>query len=237
MLIGFLAQLIDGALGMAYGITASSILLGTGLPPVTVSATVHAAECFSTGASAISHKAFGNVHTALFRKLLLPAMAGAAIGAYLLTNIPTNIIKPMMAIYLMVMGAVIIIKAMKSFPQTFVSSHPGPVGFLGAFMDAVGGGGWGAIVATNLIAKGNDVRQTVGTVNAVEFFVTLTASITFFLTIGLDHWNIIAALALGGFIAAPLGAWVCKKVPAKPMMIIIGCTVMALSAYTLTKIF
>lgn len=237
VLAGFVAQLIDGALGMAYGVTASSLLLSFGLTPAVTSATVHAAECFSTGASGLAHRAFGNVDTALFRRLLVPAVLGAVVGAYLLSSFPGEAIKPFVAAYLLGMGGVIIAKAFREFPPRAVTTHVVPLGFFGAFADAVGGGGWGPIVATTLIARGNDVRSTVGSVNAVEFFVTVAASITFLLTLGLSNWSVILALALGGLLAAPLGAWACRHVPHRPFMIGVGALVILLSVHTLGRWF
>jgi len=237
VLAGFIAQLIDGALGMAYGVTASSLLLSFGLPPAVTSATVHAAECFSTGASGLSHHAFGNVNSQLFRRLLAPAVLGAVVGAYFLSNFQGDAIKPFIAVYLLAMGLVIIAKAFREFPPRVVTTHLLPLGFVGAFVDAVGGGGWGPIVASTLIARGNDVRSTVGSVNAVEFFVTVAASIVFLITLGLSNWSIILALALGGLLAAPLGAWACKHVPHKPFMIGVGVLVCLLSLRTLLRYF
>lgn len=234
-LAGFAAQLVDGALGMAYGVTASTLLMGLGLPPATVSATVHAAECFATGASAISHHAFGNVDKKLFKRLLVPGIAGAILGAYILAHLPGDKIKPFISVYLMLMGAIIILKAFRTFPPRQITSHVAPLGFFGAFIDTIGGGGWGPIVASTLIARGAHAAKSVGTVNAVEFFVTLAASVTFVLTIGLTHWKIIAALALGGVAAGPLAAWACKKLPAKPLMIAVGCLIIGLSLYNLYK--
>ncbi len=234
---GFIAQLIDGALGMAYGVSASSLLMTFGVPPVATSATVHAAECFTTGASAISHQAFGNVDRYLFRRLLIPAMIGAATGAYMLSALDGEALKPYVSGYLIIMGLVIIAKAFFRVPPKNVTTHLTPLGFFGALIDAMGGGGWGPIVASNLIVRGNDVRITVGSVNAVEFFVTLAASITFLLTIGLTHWSIILGLALGGVIAAPLGAWAAKRIPHKPFMILVGVLVTAVSARNLLKAF
>ena len=235
--IGFAAQLIDGALGMAYGVTASSLLLGLGIPPAVTSATVHAAECFTTGTSALSHHAFGNIDKRLFRRLLLPGVIGAAVGAYLLTSLPGDVLKPWIAGYLLLMGVVILIKGFRDFPPRQVTSRLAPLGFFGALIDAVGGGGWGPIVASNLLARGNAFRLTVGSVNAVEFFVTLTASIVFLLTIGLGHWEIIVGLAIGGVLAAPLGAWLVKRVRPRPMLFFVGLLVIALSLRTLLKHF
>ena len=233
--IGIAAQLVDGALGMAYGVTASSLLLGLGLPPAVTSATVHAAECFTTGASAASHHAFGNIDKRLFRRLLLPAIVGAATGAYLLASLPGEAMRPWIAGYLLLMGVVIIIKAFRAFPSRQVSTHMAPLGFFGALIDAMGGGGWGPIVASNLLARGNEFRLTVGTVNAVEFFVTLTASMVFLLTLGLDHWEIVVGLAIGGVLAAPLGAWLVKRIRPRPMLVFVGLVVVGLSLRTILK--
>lgn len=235
--IGFGAQLIDGALGMAYGVTASSFLLGMGVPPAVSSATVHAAECFTTGSSALSHRAFGNIDRCLFRRLLLPGVLGAGVGAYLLSSIDGDALKPWIAGYLLLVGAVIVLKAFRDFPPREVTSHLAPLGFFGALVDAIGGGGWGPVVASNLLARGNGFRMTVGTVNAVEFFVTLTASVVFLLTLGLGHWPIILGLAAGGVVAAPLGAWLVKYVRPRPMLLIVGLLVIALSMRTLLKYF
>jgi len=234
---GFVAQLIDGSLGMAYGVTASTLLLSFGVPPAVTSATVHAAECFTTGASAISHHAFGNVNRLLFRRLLLPGIIGAVLGAYILASFPGNVLKPYVAGYLLIMGCVLVLKSFRVFPPKTVSTHLVPLGFFGAFIDAIGGGGWGPIVATTLIARGNHIRETVGSVNAVEFFVTLAASITFILTLGLTKWQIILGLAVGGLLAAPIGAWACKRIPVKPFMIFIGIIVITLSIRTLLKYY
>lgn len=235
VLAGFAAQLIDGTLGMAYGVSASTLLLSMGLPPAVTSATVHAAECFTTGASAVSHHAFGNVDRALFRRLVLPGVAGAVAGAYALVSVSGEALTKYVALYLVVMGVVIIVKSMREFPPRTVTSHVAPLGFIGALLDAMGGGGWGPIVASTLIARGNHVRQTVGTVNAAEFFVTLAASITFVLTLGLSHWPVIAGLALGGLVAAPLGAWLCTRVPVRPLMALVGALVIVVSLRTLLR--
>ena len=237
VVIGFAAQLIDGALGIAYGVTASSLLLGFGVPPAVSSATVHAAECFTTGASAVSHHAFGNIDRKLFRRLLLPGMLGAGIGAYLLTAIDGDMLKPWIAGYLLLMGIVILFKAFRELVPREVTSHVSTIGFIGALLDAMGGGGWGPIVASNLIARGHELRLTVGSVNAVEFFVTLTASVVFLMTIGLSHWVIVLGLALGGVVAAPFGAWLVRFVRPKLLMPVVGLLVVGLSSRTLYQNF
>jgi uncharacterized membrane protein YfcA len=226
---GFLAQLVDGTLGMAYGVTASSLLLSLGVPPGTISATVHAAECFTTGASAVSHHAFRNVNAALFRRLLVPGVLGAIAGAYILTALPGERLRPFVAAYLLVMGVIIVLKAFREFPPRAVTTHVAPLGFFGALADAMGGGGWGPIVASTLIVRGHDLRETVGSVNAVEFFVTVAASATFIVTLGLSNWPMIAGLAVGGLPAAPLGAWACRRLPLQPLMVGVGLLVILLS--------
>lgn len=236
-LIGFSAQLVDGALGMAFGVISSSILLSFGIHPAAVSATVHAAECISTGASAASHHAFGNIDRKLFLRLLPAAVLGAILGAYVLSNLSADFIKPYITLYLMLMGIVIIVKAFGTIAPKEVTSHVGTLGFFGALLDVMGGGGWGPIVSTNLIARGNDVKTTIGSVNAAEFFVTLSASATFFMTLGFaEHLDIIVGLALGGAVAAPLAALLCKHVPVKPLMIAVGTLITALSFYNFINI-
>jgi uncharacterized membrane protein YfcA len=230
---GFVAQLVDGALGMGYGVTASSLLLSFGLPPATMSATVHAAECFTTGASGLSHHAFRNINAVLFRKLLLPGVAGAILGAYILASFPGQKLRPFVAGYLILMGGIILLKAFREFPPRTVTTHLTPLGFGGALVDALGGGGWGPIVASTLLARGHNVRETVGSVNAVEFFVTVAASVTFFLTLGLTNWPMIVGLAVGGLPAAPLGAWACRHLPMRPLIIMVGALVIALGLRTL----
>jgi uncharacterized membrane protein YfcA len=233
---GFAAQMIDGTLGMAYGVTASTMLLSIGLPPAAVSATVHAAECFTTGVSAVSHRAFGNVNGQLFRRLLVPGIAGAIVGAYILSELPGDQLRPYSASYLLIMGLVILVKAFGRFPSQRVSTYLIPLAFAGAFIDAIGGGGWGPIVATTLIVRGNSLREAVGSVNAVEFFVTVAASLTFLVTVGISHWQVILALALGGLLAAPMAAWACTRLPTKPFMVLVGLLIVGLSIRTLLKV-
>jgi uncharacterized membrane protein YfcA len=235
ILIGFIAQIVDGALGMAYGLTATSFLLGFGTAPATASATVHAAEVFTTGFSSISHHYFGNVDKKLFFKLLVPGVIGAAFGAFILASLPGEQLTPFISGYLLIIGIVILVKAFREFPPVVVTEYLTPLGFLGALIDAIGGGGWGPIVASTLLARGSHVRMTVGTVNAVEFFVTLTASIVFIITLGLSNWKIIAGLAIGGAVAAPIGAYAVKRIPLRPMLFFVGLLVIAMSVRTIVR--
>lgn len=229
VLVGFAAQLIDGALGMAYGVTATSLLLSTGVPPAAASATVHVAECFTSGVSAVSHHAFGNIDRDLVRRLLLPAVVGAVLGAYVLTSVPADAMRPIIAVYLLLMGVVIIIKAFRGFPPRSVTRHLAPLGLVGGFVDAAGGGGWGPIVASNLLARGAAIRTTVGSVIAVEFFVTTAASVAFIVMLGTIFWEIVLGLALGGLVAAPLGAWLASRLPTRPFLVVVGLLIIGLS--------
>ena len=237
LLTGFAAQMVDGALGMAYGLTASSFLLASGLPPAPVSATVHLAETVTTGASAAFHQRFGNVERELFKKLLLPGVAGALIGAYVLTALPGERLKPWIAGYILVMRLVVFAKAFKTVPPVRVGTYVRPLGFFGALVDAMGGGGWGPIVTSTLLARGNETRTAVGTVNAVEFFVTLASSLMFLVTIGFGLWKIVVPLALGGLVAAPLAAWACKRVPHKPMLAVVGVVISLTALHPLLEAF
>jgi uncharacterized membrane protein YfcA len=233
VLVGFLAQLIDGTLGMAYGVSATSFLLVLGVPPAAASASVHAAEVFTTGISGLSHYGFGNVDRFLVRRLVIPGVIGAVLGAYVLVSIPTGVIKPVVAAYLLVMGLVIIVKSTRRVSEWQVRTHLVPLGFLGGFLDALGGGGWGPIVVSTLVARGNNPRFTIGSVNFAEFFVTLAAAMTFVFTVGLGYWRPIAGLAVGGAAAAPLAAYVTKRAPTRKLMVVVGILIVLLSLRTL----
>jgi uncharacterized protein len=236
--IGIAAQMVDGTLGMGYGATSTSFLLTMGLPPAISSSSVHLSEMFTTGASAISHHRFGNINKKLFKFLLLPGVIGSVLGAYLLSDVINgDTIKPWIAAYMIILGAVIISKALK---KNIVKRKTKKLGFLavfGGFMDAVGGGGWGPIVTSTLLGRGRDPRYTIGSVNAAEFAVAFSSGITFLLFQGFNSWQVASGLILGGVIAAPFGAFLLGKVPRKPMMILVGCLVIFLSCRTLFKIF
>lgn len=228
--IGFLAQLVDGALGMAYGVTSTTCLISLGISPASASASVHAAEIFTTGASGLSHLYLRNIDWRLFRALVAPGIAGSVIGACLLSLLPVAPIRTGVALYLAVMGMVILVKALgkeKSPPARGVRGAG--LGFCGGFFDAMGGGGWGPIVASSLVARGNTPRFTVGSVSLAEFFVALAASATFSLTIGIGSWTIITGLVAGGILAAPLAALLCKKLPVRMFMFLLGVLIVILS--------
>jgi hypothetical protein len=238
IVVGFVAQMIDGSLGMAYGVSSNTLLLSLGLMPAMASSSVHAAEVVTTAVSGASHWRLGNVDKRLFLRLLIPGVIGGAAGAYLLTSLPGEILKPYISAYLLVMGAVILAKAIRGVVAAVDSSHWTrgrlvPLGLVGGVFDAIGGGGWGPVVTSTLLASGNNPRFTIDSVNLVEFFVTLAESITFILTIGLSHWKVILGLMIGGVVAAPLAAVVCRKIPARTLMIIVGVLIIGLSIRTI----
>ena len=237
VIIGFVAQMIDGALGMAYGVTASSVLLSLGIPPATASACVHAAETFTTGASGIAHWRFGNVDRKLLVRLAIPGMIGGAIGAYALTELPGEALKPFISAYLLLLGVFIVWKALAVRPLEAPQPRAvAPLGFFGGVVDAIGGGGWGPIVTSTLLGQGTPPRYAIGSVNMAEFFVTLTISTTFFLTVGLSLWPIIAGLVIGGVIAAPFAAVATKHIPDQVLMLLVGCVVVLLSLRTIVMV-
>ncbi len=237
IVVGFVAQMVDGAVGMAYGVTSTSFLLSIGLPPATASACVHAAETVTTGVSGLAHWKLGNVDRRLISRLAVPGMIGGAIGAYALASLPGDLLKPYISGYLLLLGMFIVYKAAHK-KHSFVDDPPtnvAPLGFVGGLVDAVGGGGWGPIVTSTLLGQGTAPRYAIGSVNLAEFFVTLTISATFLFTVGLELWPIITGLLIGGVAAAPLAAWSAKNLPPKVLMILVGCVVMALSLRTILK--
>lgn len=236
--IGFAAQMVDGAIGMAYGVTATSVLLSAGIPPATASACVHAAETVTTAASGTAHWKFGNVDRRLLWRLAIPGAIGGAIGAYALSEFPGDTLKPFIATYLLLLGIVILWKAFARRQREAVEPRTvAPLGFFGGLLDAIGGGGWGPIVTSSLIGQGTSPRYAIGSVNLAEFFVTLTISATFFMTIGLSLWPIIAGLIIGGVIAAPFAALAAKHIPATALMVVVGCVIIGLSVRTLMLAF
>ena len=230
IVVGFAAQMVDGAIGMAYGVTATTILMSLGISPATASACVHAAEVFTTAASGASHWRLGNVDFALLRRLALPGMIGGGLGAFALSNLDGEQIRPFVSAYLLIMGGYILWKAIGEKPEEHEPPrHITILGFTGGFLDAIGGGGWGPLVASSLIGAGTKPRYAIGTVNLTEFLVTLTTTATFVFTIGLELWSIILGLIIGGGLAAPFAAMATKKMPDKPMMILVAAVVILLS--------
>ena len=236
LMVGVMAQLVDGALGMGYGATATSFLLTLGVPPAVSSTSVHLSEMFTTGASAISHFKFKNINKKLFKTLLIPGVIGSLIGAYLLSDvIDGNVIKPYISAYMVVLGCIIVSKGIKKNNVKKPTKRLGVLAIFGGFMDAVGGGGWGPIVTSTLIGRGRDPRYTIGSVNAAEFAVAFASGVTFLLFEGINSWQVVLGLMLGGMIAAPLGAYLVNRVNRRPLMVIVGLLVIFLGLRVVLK--
>jgi uncharacterized protein len=235
ILVGFIAQMIDGAMGMAYGVSSNTFLLSLGIPPAAASASVHMAEVVTTGISGASHWRLGNVNWKLVRSLIIPGILGGVTGAYLLTSLDAGFIKPYVSAYLLIMGFVILFKAFKRTEEhNNGARHASLLGLAGGFFDSIGGGGWGPIVTTTLVAGGNNPRYTIGSVNFSEFFVTFSESVVFILTLSLtDYWRIILGLLIGGAVAAPLAAVVARKLPVRTLMVMVGLLIIGLSIRTI----
>ncbi|WP_433834958.1 sulfite exporter TauE/SafE family protein [Flavobacterium anhuiense] len=235
--IGVFAQLVDGTLGMGYGATSTSFLLAYGVPPVVSSTAVHVSEMFTTGASALSHHRFGNINKKLVKHLLIPGVLGSIIGAYLLSDVINgDVIKPFIAVYMIVLAIIIIRKALKKSIVKKKTKKLGALAVFGGFMDSVGGGGWGPIVTSTLLGRGRNPRYTIGSVNAAEFAISFASGITFMLFGGIHGWQVIIGLILGGVISAPLAAYLVNKIKRKPMMVAVGVLIILLSLKTLSKL-
>lgn len=242
VLAGFVAQMIDGALGMAYGVTVTTFLLSLGIPAITpavASASMHASEIFTTGSSSLVYMRYKNVNMKLFKKLLWPGIIGAVFGAAAVSFISKEyilIVKPLVAVYTLVLGVLIIVRALNihlrnknKIRQIF------PVALAGGFLDSVGGGGWGPIVTTSLVAGGRHLRYSVGSSHLAKFFVAIISTITFFFLIGLSHWHIIFGLVIGGMLAAPISIYFSNKVPIKKGLIFVGVLVIVISLKTIIQ--
>ena len=235
--VGVAAQLVDGALGMAFGVTATTFLLSFGVAPAQASAMVHIAEMFTTAASGTSHWAQRNIDWAIVRRLAIPGAIGGAAGATLLSNIDGKIIAPFVAVYLAAMGVVILFKAIKLSVRMQPNWRGMPVvGFFGGLLDAIGGGGWGPIVTSTLIWGGHTPRFVIGSVNLTEFFVTVVTSVAFVLSLGVMDILPVIPFILGGVLIAPFAGFLTRAIPTRPLMAIVGCIVLALSARTLLKL-
>lgn len=235
MAIGFFAQLIDGALGMAYGISCTTLLMNFGIPPALASASVHTSEIFTTGISGLSHIKFNNIDKSLFLKLAIFGILGAVMGAYLLAGVFNNgAIKPFVAMYILALGIYLIYKGFAKKIKDNDNIKKAPLlALVGGFLDAMGGGGWGPIVTSNLLAQGKNPRQAIGTVNTAEFFVTYSATAIFIFVLGVEYWQIILGLIVGGIISAPLGAYAASRVNKKFLFFLIGIMIILTSSYTL----
>lgn len=235
--IGFVAQVIDGALGMAFGIIVSSSLLAFGVPPAFASAAVHTAEIATTGISGLSHLWHRNVERRLFIRLTAAGVLGGVLGAYVLVDfLPKQIVRPMVTVYLFGMAVLIFDRVLRQSPRRSKIAAI-PLGFGGGFLDAIGGGGWGPMVTSSLIATGGEARRSVGTVNAAEFFITISISAAFIASLDLSHlWRTVLAVVIGGAVAAPFAGWVIRVLPPRTAIIMVAGIVLCLSFYNLAHL-
>jgi siroheme synthase-like protein len=239
VLAGFLAQLVDGATSMGYGVTSAIVLMSSGVSPAAISGSIHTAEIFASGASGYSHYKFGNVNKKMFKALVIPGVIGAILGAVLLVKFgETHIsyIRPIMAIYTLFLGIKIFYNAFKKTTAKKKFRRYGWLAGAGGFLDSFGGGGWGPIVTSTLITKGRTPRFVVGSVSLTEFFVTVASAFTFFTLIGVQHWQVIIALIIGGLLAAPIAAKLSGKLPRKASFILLGTVVVIWSVRILVKV-
>lgn len=236
---GFFAQLVDGALGMGYGVVSTTVLMSMGVNLSAISGSVHTAEMFSSGASGYSHYKFGNVNKKLFKALLVPGVIGAIVGAYLLAKYGdeyANYVRPVIATYTMILGArILVIAFRRTAKKPKKVKNVGWLAGAGGFLDSFGGGGWGPLVTSTLISKGRSPRFVIGSVSITEFFVTFASALTFFSVIGVSHWQVILGLIIGGLIAAPIAARLVGKLPTKTMFIAVGVMVVIWSLRILLK--
>ncbi|MCW3796750.1 sulfite exporter TauE/SafE family protein [Sphingomonas sp. BN140010] len=244
ILIGFAAQIVDGALGMAFGQISSTLLIAMGVPPAAASAGVHTVESFTTGVSAISHVAHRNVDWVLFIRIVFPGVIGGVLGAYVLTQIKADVARPFVLTYLTALGLYLFYRGVMHRHNERKPKVVEPLGIVGGFLDAAGGGGWGAIVTSNLLVQGSNPRKTIGTVNTAEFFLTITISATFFATLTLtgdkEHSELllkaVSGLLVGGIIAAPFGALIAKRVHPDKLLTFVGALLTLTSGVALYRL-
>lgn len=242
LVVGFAAQAVDGALGMAYGVVSTSVLLALGVPPATASASVHAAEVFTTGASAGSHLVHRNIDWRLLLPLAGAGVVGGVIGAYVLTGLEGDVVKPFVIAYLALMGLWILWRSRKNRSERRLPRWTmAPLGLIGGMLDAIGGGGWGPTVSSTLMGAGQKARRVIGTVNAAEFFLTTAISATFVWALLTGRWSeagalhdhaaAVAGLVVGGLAAAPFAGLIVKKAPQTVLSRAVGGLLIALAAF------
>ena len=243
LVVGLFAQAVDGALGMAYGVISSSVLLAFGVPPATASASVHGAEVFTTAASAGSHIWHKNVEWRLFVPLAIAGVIGGIFGAYVLAGIDGRVIKPFVVAYLALMGCYILWRATRDVPPKRIrpSWIVAPLGAVGGFFDAIGGGGWGPTVSSTLVGAGAEPRRAIGTANTAEFFLTVAISATFVWALVTGHWkdadaltnhaSAVAGLVVGGLLAAPFAGYITKAVPQRALTYGVGGLLLLLAGF------
>ena len=235
---GLLAHILDGAIGMAYGVTCNSVLLTVGYPPAAASASVHLAEIATSGLSGHFHSRVGNVDRTLFRTLVLPGVLGGVSGAWILTSVSGEAVRPWIAAYLALMGVRILYAALRV--RTVIVPRVARLrwlGFVGGVMDAIGGGGWGPVVTTTLVGRGHDPRIAIGSANCAEFFVTFAQSLVFAFSLTVFDWQVILGLSLGGLIGAPLGAYLTRWLSARALRTLVGMLIIVVSIRTIVMWF
>ncbi|MGE0502845.1 MAG: sulfite exporter TauE/SafE family protein [Rhizobiaceae bacterium] len=241
-IVGFLAQAVDGALGMAYGVISSTTLLAFGVSPAHASAAVHAAELFTTAASGSSHLYHRNIDWKLFWRLTPFGIAGGCLGAFVLTSFEGDMVKPFVTLYLALVGAFLVFRSFRKIPSKPVPTQVvAPLGAAGGFLDAAGGGGWGPIVTTGLLGAGAPPRYVIGTVNAAEFLITLAVSSAFVVAMVTGHWEeagawsenlaAIAGLIIGGLMAAPLAGYLVRRIPEVALLRLVGCLIVLVAGF------
>lgn len=235
--VGLLAQAVDGALGMAYGVTASSFLLAIGASPAMASGATHLAEVFTTGVSGISHQRLGHVNKRLFLNLLIPGVIGGLLGTYLLSSVDGKILKPYVSAYLLIMGLYVISRAFRRarIRSALSTRKVAGIAVLGGFMDSTGGGGWGPIVTTTLVSAGQDPRVSIGSVNYAEFFLTVAVAAALFSVLDQSIWLMVSGLVLGGVFAAPLAAYATRRLNARTLILLVGGLISLISVVNLYK--
>lgn len=233
--VGFIAQLVDGAVGMAFGVITNSLLVSVlGVAPATASARVHLVEMFTTAASGISHILHKNVDWRLFSRLAIPGIIGAVTGAYVLTSIDASVAKPFVMAYLACIGLYLLYKAWGYKHAPREPKYIAPLGLVGGFLDAAGGGGWGPIVTSNLLIQGSSPRTTIGTVNTTEFFLTVAASAVFIRQLGWEAFSLATlGLLIGGMAAAPFAAVVTRHIKPQTLLMLVGVVLTATSMFSL----
>ncbi|MFC5743399.1 sulfite exporter TauE/SafE family protein [Dyella tabacisoli] len=237
-LVGALAQVIDGSLGMAFGVASTAMLLGLGLPPAVASASVHYAETFTCGASGISHLIAGNVRRRLFFSLMIPGVIGAVIGACVVSYVPASWMRLALTPYLLGMGVFLLLRASRNSGHSDeVLNGTRPLGLVAGFADAVAGGGWSALTVTSLVARGNTPRIVIGTTHLAKCVVSASASLTFLWHVGATHGTAVLGLILGGALASPFSALFAKVIPARVVTTMAAIAVLGLGLSNVVKAF
>ncbi|WP_143306327.1 sulfite exporter TauE/SafE family protein [Chitinophaga vietnamensis] len=234
LVAGFIFAMIDGAIGMSYGITSTTFSLSMGVPPASASAAVHISEILSNGIAGWMHFRMGNINKRLFKILIIPGIAGAVIGAYLLSSLEhyAQYTKPVVSLYTLILGTIILMRAInvrRKHRQPKKIKRIGLLGFGGGFIDAIGGGGWGSIVLSALIAGGRHPRFSLGTVKLCRFFIAMLSSLTFVTVLAHVHWDAVAGLVIGSAIASPIAARVSNRISAKTIMVAVAVIVILVS--------